>query len=517
MHAVLHGVDRDQFMARHRSNHIQVAYADDAAAADRVLAAKALTAAELGMQGQRLRWPRLTAPRCSNDGGLPRGRRRDGDHQGGRRVVGRRGLGRAERRHSTSSPQPGWFEHDAEAVWWADFRACVSEVLGQVDEPPAAVAVSGIGPCLLPADAEGSPLRPAILYGIDTRAEEQVRAMTERLGEERIAAAGVRPHLAGGRPEDGLAGRERAGGLGPYPEVLHGQLVPGAPADRASTCSTTTRQASAARSTTSRPATGTPRAGPRSRPDVLPPELYWAGEVVGEVSQRGRRATGMPAGTPVTAGTIDAWAEAESVLARDPGDVMVMYGSTMFLVAMTDTWRPSRQLWPTRGLRPETSCLAAGMATSGTVTEWWSRVTGAGFSELTGEAVHGAGRSDGLLLLPYFAGERTPLFDSGARGVLAGLTLHHSRGHVYRAILEGVAFGVRHNLEAMRDAGAGSTVCRRGWRHHRRALDPDRQRLTGPAAGRASRDGGCQLRRRDARGNRHRRGQRGADAQLEPG
>ncbi|MDQ3541972.1 MAG: FGGY-family carbohydrate kinase, partial [Chloroflexota bacterium] len=62
--------------------------------------------------------------------------------------------------------------------------------------------------------------------------------------------------------------------------------------------------------------------------------------------------------------------------------------------------------------------------------------------------------SDGLICLPYFAGERTPINDPDARGVFAGLTLSHTRGHLYRALLEGTAFGVRHNLETLREIGA---------------------------------------------------------------
>jgi len=368
-------------------------------------------------------------------------------------TVDGRVVARAERAHATSSPRPGWFEHDAEHVWWADFRACVAEVLAALPEPPSAVAVSGIGPCLLPADAEGVPLRPAILYGIDTRAEAQVRAMTEQLGESVIAQTGailtsqaVGPKmvwLAEGEPEVWARTRKFFMASSYLVHRLTGQYV--LDHHSASQCSPLYDQPSACWDAAR---------WVEVAPDVEPPALHWAGDLVGEVTPEAADLTGIPAGTPVTAGTIDAWAEAESVLAREPGDVMVMYGSTMFLVAMTDTWLSSRQLWPTRGLRPATSCLAAGMATSGTVTEWWSRLTGVGYCELAAEASRVPPGSEGLLLLPYFAGERTPLFDPGARGVLAGLTLHHGRGHIYRAVLEGVAYGVAHNLEAMRAAGA---------------------------------------------------------------
>ncbi|MGH2949916.1 MAG: FGGY family carbohydrate kinase, partial [Solirubrobacteraceae bacterium] len=95
-------------------------------------------------------------------------------------------VARAERPHELSLPRPGFAEHDAEAVWWADFSAICRELLAQASAPPVAVCASGIGPCLLAADAAGRPLRPAILYGIDTRATEEIAELTERFGEEAI-------------------------------------------------------------------------------------------------------------------------------------------------------------------------------------------------------------------------------------------------------------------------------------------------------------------------------------------
>lgn len=94
------------------------------------------------------------------------------------------------------------------------------------------------------------------------------------------------------------------------------------------------------------------------------------------------------------------------------------------------------------------------MATSGAVTDWLRVLTGGEFGELLEEAAGVPPGSRGLLVLPYFAGERTPLFDPDARGIIAGLTLSHQRPEIYRAILEGIGYGVRHNLEVMSDAGA---------------------------------------------------------------
>ena len=92
-------------------------------------------------------------------------------------------LASAARSHETPSPQPGWFEHDADVVWWTEFRAMVHELLAaQPERSVDALAVSGIGPCALIADEAGQPLRAAILYGIDRRAEREIDELTDQLG-----------------------------------------------------------------------------------------------------------------------------------------------------------------------------------------------------------------------------------------------------------------------------------------------------------------------------------------------
>jgi xylulokinase len=180
------------------------------------------------------------------------------------------------------------------------------------------------------------------------------------------------------------------------------------------------------------------------------PRLVWPAEVVGSVTARAAEETGLPQGTPVCAGTVDAWAEAFSGGVRAPGDLMLMYGSTMFFVQeLTDVARHP-QLWNTMGIDPGSKCLAAGMSTSGSLTGWVQELVGdVPFETLVKEAAAVPAGSDGLLVLPYFAGERTPIFDHHARGVIVGLTLRHSRGHVFRAVYEGIAFGIRQILELL--------------------------------------------------------------------
>ena len=362
----------------------------------------------------------------------------------------------ATRPHDLALPRPGWAEHDAERVWWADFTAICAELLPQAGGNPAAVCTSGIGPCLLPADDAGHPLRPAILYGIDTRATREIAEQTAHFGAERILARcgsplttqAVGPKLAWlRRNEPAVWARTRRFFMANSFIVyrLTGEYV--LDHHSASQCDPLYDL---------QENRWIAEWAEEIAPGLPLPRLLWPAEVAGTVSMAAAQLTGIPAGTPVVMGTIDAWAEAASVGVREPGDLMLMYGTTMFLVEVVTQPRPHRALWSTAGLFPGTYSLAAGMATSGALTAWLRDISGGRpYEELVGEATAVAPGADGLVVLPYFAGERTPIFDPQARGVIAGLTLSHGRGHLYRALLEATGYGIRHIFETMRDAGGG--------------------------------------------------------------
>ena len=239
----------------------------------------------------------------------------------------------AVRPHGMSTPRPGWCEHDADEVWWADLRALVSEVLAaRPGQPVDAVAVSGIGPCALICDADGRPLRPAILYGIDRRAEREIDELTDLLGPEavlqrtgnRLNTQAVGPKLlwlARHEPERLLRAKRWYGASSYLVGRLTGEYVMDHYTASASdplydlTELRWWQEGWAA-----------------SAPGIAQPRLAWPGDVVGEVSAAAAAETGLAAGTKVLAGTTDALAEAYSVGCRDVGDTMVMYGSTMFLI-----------------------------------------------------------------------------------------------------------------------------------------------------------------------------------------
>jgi xylulokinase len=363
----------------------------------------------------------------------------------------------AARPHRMEMPRPGWAEMDAERDWWDDVVAVIGELLpAATDGAVAGVCVSGLGPCLLVCDAGGAPLRPAMLYGIDMRATREIAELTERFGAQRIlercgkalSTQAVGPKLLWLRhcePEVW----ERAERWHSAHSFAVNRLTSEYVIDHhtASQCDPLYDIAERdwARDWADEVA-----------PGLELPRLAWPGEVVGAVTGVAAKATGLPEGTPVTAGTVDAWAEAFSAGVREPGDLMLMYGSTMFFVQRISSASVHRGIWTTAGVEPGSYTLAAGMATSGTLTAWVQELTGGvPYETLVREAGEVPPGSDGLVLLPYFAGERTPIFDPRARGVIAGLTVRHGRGHLFRAVYEGIAYGIRQILESL-DEAAGA-------------------------------------------------------------
>ncbi|CAN5872536.1 FGGY-family carbohydrate kinase [soil metagenome] len=359
-----------------------------------------------------------------------------------------------ERAHHVSMPRPGWVEHDAEEIWWKDFTAVCSELLEEAEGPVAAVCVSGIGPCFLAAGKDGQPLRPGILYGVDTRAEREVEELTERYGSEEIVercgnpltSQSVGPKIAWVRRNEPEVWDETRYFFMSHTFVafrLTGEYVLDHPA--AGMCEPLYNH---------RQHRWIGEWADEVAPGLELPDLRWPAGIAGEITQEAAEATGLPAGIPVATGTVDAWSEAASIGVREPGDLMVMYGTTALAMEIVEDPLPSSNLWSTAGPLAGTNVLAGGMATSGALTDWIKKLSdGRSYAELTEEASRVPPGSEGLVMLPYFAGERNPISDPSARGVICGLTLRHTRGHLYRAVLEATAFGIRHLLEAVHEAG----------------------------------------------------------------
>ena len=286
-------------------------------------------------------------------------------------------LATATRHHEMSLPRTGHHEMDAEAVWWEETTSIIRELGLHLDgERVAGVCVSGVGPCLVPTGSDLRPLRPAILYGIDGRATLEIDELTERFGADEITARGGKaltsqalgPKLLWLRRHEPEVWERTTRWFGCSSFVvarLSGEYV--MDHQTASQCDPLYDLAAEDwASDWVEEVVG----------DLPMPRLAWPGDVVGTVTAQAAAETGLPVGTPVCAGTVDAWAEAFSGGVRRPGQLMLMYGSTMFFVQVLDQLRTHPLVWTTMGVEPGVKTLAAGMATSGSLTEWVRELTG---------------------------------------------------------------------------------------------------------------------------------------------
>jgi len=370
--------------------------------------------------------------------------------------------------HALAMPKPGRFEHDADGVWWSDFVTVTRRLLaasGIEAGRIAGVGTSGIGPCVLPVDSEGRPLRPGILYGIDTRASEEIAYLERKLGTRWIRRHGKGSLSAQSSGPKILWLRTHE------PEVFDRarwfltsqaylvQRLTGAATIDVYTASSYAPLFDAEGILWNRRA-----AGCITGLEKLP-KVCWSTEIAGEVTAAAARQTGLAEGTPVIVGTTDAAAEAVSAGVSASGEMMLMFGSTIFFIARTRELRASRVFWCSSFLEKDTYALAGGMSTGGSLTTWFRDefgrpeidIEGRGgenaFTALAKLAEKSPPGANGLIALPYFAGERTPLNDPDAKGVIFGLSLRHARSDVYRAILEGIGYGVAHNLAVMGKEG----------------------------------------------------------------
>jgi len=362
----------------------------------------------------------------------------------------------ATQAHEMKVPGPGLAEHDADLDWWGGFCSVTRQLLEQTGIDPkqiASVGCSGIGPCMLPVDATGKALRAAVLYGIDTRAKDEIIEMTQRYGADFImdhcgmslTTQAVGPKvlwLARHEPEVMAQAAHIVG----CPTYLVQRLTGVCVVDHYGAANY------APFYDVEKLAWNTELTRDICSPDLLP-EVRWTSEIAGHIHAQAARETGLAEGTPVIVGTVDAAAEATSVGVLGHGDLMVMYGTSIFFIEVVPELHRDARHWAAPYLFPGTWAAMGGVSTGGALTHWFRRELtqlddrDAGFASLQAEAAQSPPGANGLIVLPYFSGERTPINDPLARGLFFGLNLTHQRADLYRALLEGVGHATRHNLD----------------------------------------------------------------------
>jgi xylulokinase len=347
-------------------------------------------------------------------------------------------VARAERSYPLSTPQPGWSEQVPDDWWRAG-----EEALAALGVRPTAVGLSGQMHGLVALDARERPLRPAILWN-DQRTAAECEEIEERVGRERLIA------LTGNRALTGFTAPKllwlRRHERDVYTRIEHVLL----PKDYVRLRLTGERAIDVA------DASGTllfDVAARRWSDEVLdalevPPE--WLPPVYESPAVPGMPGAGDQAAAALGVG-IDA-----------PGPVSVVLGTSGVVFAAL----PSYAADPEGRVHAFCHAVPGGWHAMGVMLSaagslrWLRDAVGGSYEELVAEAERWPPGVEGLVFLPYLAGERTPHADPDARGAFVGLSVRHDRGALVRAVLEGVAFGLRDSLELLRELGVDAVVGR---------------------------------------------------------
>ncbi|MGI8771656.1 MAG: xylulokinase [Acidobacteriaceae bacterium] len=365
-------------------------------------------------------------------------------------------LGSATHVHAAfASPRSGWAEQDP-ADWWHAAQIAIREVLHTTATPAEEIACIGLsgqmhGAVLL--DASNQVLRPSLIW-CDQRTAAEAAWLTETIGQSRLIELTSNPALTNftltkllwvRAHEPQIWARFRFFLL--PKDYVRLRLTGERAIDVADASGTLLLNVAERRwSTEMLHAVGLPAS-------CLPP-LYESQEVVGAITAEAAAATGLKVGTPVIAGAGDQAAGAVGMGIVRPGDVSATIGTSGVVFAATDRpfLDPQARLHTFCHAMPNVWHVMGVTQAAGLSLRWFRDrfgtldANGDAYTALTEEASLAPPGSDGVLWAPYLMGERTPHLDPEARAALIGLTADHSRSHVVRAILEGVAFSLRDTL-----------------------------------------------------------------------
>ncbi len=188
----------------------------------------------------------------------------------------------------------------------------------------------------------------------------------------------------------------------------------------------------------------------------LVPPLFKCDEIVGEITVEAASATGLKTGTPVVAGGLDAACGTLGAGVYEVGQTQEQGGQAGGMSICTDHALSHKKLILSPHVVPDRWLLQGGTVGGGGTLKWFKQEFGQdlSFDDLTAEAEKVAPGSDGVIFLPYMSGERSPIWDPDAKGVFYGLSFDKTRGHMIRALLEGVAYSLQHNLLVASETGA---------------------------------------------------------------
>jgi xylulokinase len=366
---------------------------------------------------------------------------------------------RAVVEYDIEKPHPGWAEQDPEE-WYQAATAAVRHVLTVAGLPGEAVAAAGLSGqmhgtvCL---GENGRLLRPAVIWA-DQRSREQVDRLTKSIGKENLGAwiggplatGFMLPTLVWLQEHEPDTARKIRNLLLPK-DYLRWRLT-GVIGSEASDASSTGLFDPARRRWSHQLIDFL-----KLDHDILP-TVHDSTALAGEITHQVSQDTGLKAGTPVAFGGSDQACQALGHGIVDPGSVSCTIGTGGQLFSALDrpVFDPGLRLHLFCHALPERWHQLAATLSAGLSLKWLKKILSPGesYQSLADAAMSIPPGSDGLIFLPYLAGERTPHMDPAARGAFIGLTLRHSKAHLVRAVMEGAVFALRQGLDVMVENGA---------------------------------------------------------------
>jgi xylulokinase len=345
-----------------------------------------------------------------------------------------------------SNPHPGWFEQEV-SDWTGALTRALKQLTKKIDaKRVAGLAISNQRESFAQFDSKGKALRPGTLW-LDERAQKEVKDIVSELGAEAV-------HNISGKPADVTPCLYRCRWLSTHMPKVWAKTAKTAEVHGVLTHFLTGQWAT---STASADPMGLLDVGAYDWSDVLLkaarltreqlPRLHRPGEIMGEVTAEAARLTGLKAGTPIIAGGGDGQCAGTGANTFLEGRAYVNLGTAAVSGSYGKHYAANRAFRTMMAVGEEGFSFETAIRTGTFLVNWMverlfnvSPAKDPGiFKALETEAAASPIGAHGLVLVPYWSGVMTPYWDSAARGVIAGLSGNHSRGDVYRALLEGVA------------------------------------------------------------------------------
>lgn len=371
--------------------------------------------------------------------------------------AGGRVLGHVNRPYEVYYPKPGWVEQDADE-WWEAIRSAIKELLsmsGISAGDICCIGIDGQSWSAIPVDAEGKVLARTPIW-MDTRARDICEREKKRLGEDTVFNIAGNDFLPSYTTPKIIWFREN------MPEVY-----------------SNTAKFLQSNSYIAYKLTGVYSQDKsqlygihfydlhKMKYDVslaselgidisLIPEIHDCDSIVGRVTKEAAALTGLIEGTPVVAGGLDAACGTLGAGVYKPGQTQEQGGQAGGMSICTDSALAHKKLILSPHVVPGMYLLQGGTVGGGGVLKWFRNelAKDMSFDEITAEAESIPAGSEGVVFLPYMAGERSPIWNPDAKGVFYGLSYDKTRGHMIRAVLESVAFALEHNMRTAAETGA---------------------------------------------------------------